>query len=475
MTGSPVERGRGREPPADAAPARTRHGRGARPAARLAARRRARSKAAAPWSPPLGVGGREGMAGVAAAGAAAAVQPLAGEGGRRRPMEREKGGGGERESGGRSLSPCSPPAPRLRLRARRRRGHWGEGWRGRRAGPACVFVPRPALRRPAAHRHPPAWGAPSSAPVAVCRPRRPAPPPPWRRQICVSWPWSSARVGGAGGSSTRTEEGGEPQIRAKLAAGELGKGGCAAAGSGAAARKDLAAAMGEGIGGAEGRRALLATAVGEEERPRHRRRHDAGDEAGTAEAARSRRESCPRVLRPRAAALLRLPCAPSSGRLEKTEEEPPPLFRAYSTAAASTGGRVAAPSPSPRGREAAAPSHRRRRSHEPRGAGDQHGQAPITPRIPRALLAPALAAAAAPCRRARKRRGGGLRRGGEPPPPWEDGRASGHPVRAGEGSTTRWRTAEQGGADAGRGERERGGREEREWGGRERERKRESA
>jgi len=137
---------------------------------------------------------------------------------------------------------------------------------------------------------------------------------------------------------------------------------------------------------------------------------------------------------------------------------------------------------SPRGREAAAPSHRRRRSHEPRGTGDQHGQAPITPRIreaaaaSRALLAPVLAAAAArgptasaaapPCRRTRKHRGGGLRQGGEPPPPWEDGRASGHPVRAGEGSTTRWRTAEQGGADAGGG-RERGGREEREWGGRE--------
>ena len=54
-----------------------------------------------------------------------------------------------------------------------------------------------------------------------------------------------------------------------------------------------------------------------------------------------------------------------------------------------------------------------------------------------------------------------MRGGGEPPPPWEDGRASGHPVRAGEGSTTRWRTAEQGGADAG-GAGERGGREERE-------------
>jgi len=69
----------------------------------------------------------------------------------------------------------------------------------------------------------------------------------------------AAQAGGAGGSSTRTEEGGVPQIRAKLAAGELGKGGCAAAGSGAVARKDLAAAMGEGIGGAEGRPAQLAT------------------------------------------------------------------------------------------------------------------------------------------------------------------------------------------------------------------------
>ena len=61
-----------------------------------------------------------------------------------------------------------------------------------------------------------------------------------------------------------------------------------------------------------------------------------------------------------------------------------------------------------------------------------------------------------------------MRGGGEPPPPWEDGRASGHPVRAGEGSTTRWRTAEQGGADAGGGERER--REGGERVGRERER-----
>jgi len=111
---------------------------------------------------------------------------------------------------------------------RRRHGHCEAAtakavWAAAFAGPAAA---EPAMR--AAALADPAVVHPPHRTEAGCG--------PWRRRIYGPWPRSSTRAGGAGGSSTKTEEGGEPRICAELAAGELGKGGCAAVGGAEGAR-----------------------------------------------------------------------------------------------------------------------------------------------------------------------------------------------------------------------------------------------